>query len=178
MSTANSLSQEEIEGFKRLCDEASEGEWRCSPIKPLAIEIVNGSPLIAHYEIERTDGDGITEQLAIVPGAEKYALPDAQFIAAARTALPKLLAERAQYQWQPMETAPTDGREVLVRVKRGVTGGESLVGHYMPGGHCIEDHPPIDDGWYFWNGRMFDKAAKPTHWMPLPAPPLRDSTHE
>jgi len=46
-----------------------------------------------------------------------------------------------------------------------------LVGHYMPGGHCIEDHPAIDRGWYFWNGRMFDLASVPTHWMPLPPLP-------
>lgn len=72
-------------------------------------------------------------------------------------------------QWQPIETAPKDGREVILRVAmRGGIPGKSLVGHYQRGGHCIEDHPPIDAGWYFWDGRMFDLAAKPTHWMPLP----------
>lgn len=71
--------------------------------------------------------------------------------------------------WQPIDTAPKDGREVILAVKRraGVQHGV-LVGHYMPGGHCIEDHPPISAGWYFWNGTMFDKAAEPEHWLPLP----------
>lgn len=71
--------------------------------------------------------------------------------------------------WQPIETAPKDGTEVLLLVERraGVP-GKMLVGHYQPGGHCIEDHPPIDQGWYFWNGRMFDLASKPTHWASLP----------
>jgi hypothetical protein len=70
---------------------------------------------------------------------------------------------------QPIATAPKDGREVLVRVKwhAGIP-GKWLVGHYMGGGHCIEDHPPIDAGWYFWNGLMFDKAAEPVSWAPLP----------
>ena len=74
--------------------------------------------------------------------------------------------------WQPMETAPKDGREVVlaVEMRAGIQHGV-LVGHYMPGGHCIEDHPEIDPGWYFWNGCMFDKAAKPTSWMPLPHHP-------
>ena len=69
-----------------------------------------------------------------------------------------------------METAPRDGTEVLLKVEsRAGISGKCLVGHWMPGGHCIEDHPEIAAGWYFWNGRMFDKASKPTHWMPLPA---------
>lgn len=72
--------------------------------------------------------------------------------------------------WQPMETVPKDGREVLLKVEiRAGIPGKCLVGHYMQGGHCIEDHPPpIDAGWYFWNGCNFDKAAKPMAWMPLP----------
>lgn len=72
--------------------------------------------------------------------------------------------------WQPIETVPKDGQEVILKVKRraGIDGC-CLVGHYMPGGHCIEDHPPIGQGWYFWNGCMFDSAAEPLEWMPLPA---------
>ena len=75
-------------------------------------------------------------------------------------------------EWQPIETAPKDGREVILAVetRAGMPHGV-LVGHYMPGGHCIEDHPPIASGWYFWNGCMFDKAAKPTHWMQMPNHP-------
>jgi hypothetical protein len=75
--------------------------------------------------------------------------------------------------WQPIESAPKkSGQEVLllVRVRAGIPFG-MLVGHWMPGGHCIEDHPAIDGGWYFWNGCMFDKASEPTHWMPLPPAP-------
>lgn len=69
----------------------------------------------------------------------------------------------------PMDTAPKDGREVVLQVKlRAGIRGKYLVGHYMPGGHCIADHPPIEGGWYFWNGCMFDRAAEPVGWMPIP----------
>jgi hypothetical protein len=75
-------------------------------------------------------------------------------------------------RWQSMETAPKDGTEVLLRVKlRAGMSGRCLVGHYMEGGHCIEDHPPIDRGWYFWSGSMFDRAAEPVEWMALPTAP-------
>jgi hypothetical protein len=71
---------------------------------------------------------------------------------------------------QPMDTAPLDGTEVVLRVKsRAGIRGKYLVGHYMPGGHCIEDHPPISAGWYFWNGSMFDEASEPEGWLALPA---------
>lgn len=71
--------------------------------------------------------------------------------------------------WQPMSTAPRDGQEILLVVGyRAGTPHKMLVGHYMPGGLCIEDHPAIDEGWYFWNNRMFDLASKPIAWMPLP----------
>jgi hypothetical protein len=70
---------------------------------------------------------------------------------------------------QPMDTAPKDGTEVILRVKmRAGIPHQYLVGHYMPGGHCIEDHPPIAAGWYFWNGCMFDSASEPEGWLALP----------
>ena len=64
----------------------------------------------------------------------------------------------------PMETAPLDGTEVLLK---GINGCY-LVGHHIEGGHCIEDHPPVARGWYFWNGCMFDQASKPVGWLPIP----------
>lgn len=76
---------------------------------------------------------------------------------------------KSAQEWRSMDTAPLDGREVILRVKMraGIPFG-ILVGHFMGGGHCIEDHPPIARGWYFWTGRVFDEAAEPIEWMPLP----------
>ena len=75
-------------------------------------------------------------------------------------------------EWQSMKTAPRNGEEVLLVVEsRAGVSGRMLVGHWMPGGHCIEDHPPIDAGWYFWNGCRFGRAEKPIAWMPLPSAP-------
>jgi hypothetical protein len=69
----------------------------------------------------------------------------------------------------PMDIAPKDGTEILLQVKlRAGISNRFLVGHYMPGGYCIEDHPAIDAGWYFWNGCMFDRAAEPIRWWHLP----------
>ena len=78
-------------------------------------------------------------------------------------------AELEAPPWRTMESAPRDGTEVLLQVEyRAGISGKCLVGHYLPGGHCIEDHPSIDEGWYFWNNCMFDKASKPIAWMLIP----------
>jgi hypothetical protein len=91
-------------------------------------------------------------------------------------AIGAMLAKYYELQWQPMETAPRNGDEVLLAVEqRAGMPGKMLVGHWMPGGYCIDDHPPINAGWYFWNGQMFDRASKPIAWMPLPSPPTQKS---
>lgn len=78
-------------------------------------------------------------------------------------------------EWRPMGTAPKDGTEVLLVVERRAGMAECcLVGHWMPGGHCIEDHPPIAEGWYYWYGNFFNLAEKPLYWMPLPSVPSQE----
>ena len=80
------------------------------------------------------------------------------------------IVDKLSKVWQPMDSAPRDGTEVLLQVEwRAGIPGKHLAGHYMPGGHCIEDHPAIDEGWYFWTGGMFDLASRPIAWMPIPA---------
>ena len=58
--------------------------------------------------------------------------------------------------WQPIETAPKDGREVLVAVDKSYTGGV-LVALW-----CAHD-----EAWKDWDLDTWE----PTHWMPLPEPP-------
>jgi hypothetical protein len=67
---------------------------------------------------------------------------------------------RAQsVSWQPIETAPKDGTQILAfaHERRG----------YFGVAQWAEAQPAFKDvaGW-FW-----DYAIRPTHWMPLPAPP-------
>jgi hypothetical protein len=56
--------------------------------------------------------------------------------------------------WQPIETAPKDGRSVLIFVA-----GEVSLAHYS-GSH-----------WYDDEGMRADEYFEPTHWMTLPDPP-------
>ena len=73
------------------------------------------------------------------------------------------------------DQCPRDGTEVLLIVEqRAGIPGKALVGHWVSGGYCIEDHPAIEAGWYFWNGTMFDLASKPTHWAEF-IPPTKGS---
>lgn len=64
--------------------------------------------------------------------------------------------------WQPIETAPKNGTEVLTwGVRRGMD-----IAVYDPGSENEE---------YAWtctsSGMSLDHESRPTHWMPLPEPP-------
>ncbi len=59
-------------------------------------------------------------------------------------------------EWHPIETAPKDGREVLIHGK----GGMIKV--------CWRDG---DDWNWATDGTFVSAIYKPTHWMPLPEPP-------
>lgn len=65
-------------------------------------------------------------------------------------ALQALSAPRVQ--WQPIDTAPTDGTNVLVLLKSGSVMQAEF--------------------WDFWMPVYFSATKiEPTHWMPLPPPP-------
>ena len=57
--------------------------------------------------------------------------------------------------WKPIETAPTDGTEVLVYASPsdGLEGFQCVVSLHKDAGRCVCE------------------LRKATHWMPLPAPP-------
>ena len=66
------------------------------------------------------------------------------------------LGEAVEVQgWQPIETAPTDGGEVLVYVGKSYVGG------------CVVAVKDTNGDWLDWDGDLWE----PTHWMPLPAAP-------
>ena len=61
--------------------------------------------------------------------------------------------------WKPIETAPKEGLVLLAAEFDGPGNWRIKVGYR-------------DDGPYsFWGWRIFGASWKPTHWMPLPAPP-------
>src|SRR3546814_3795236 len=64
--------------------------------------------------------------------------------------------------WQPIETAPEDGTEVLV-----YTSGGNVMTAY------ISDSPYWRGEWMNWEARSDGMSVTPTHWMPLP-PTTRD----
>lgn len=118
-----------------------------------------------------TGASTLAENVAVAEGqrdAHEEELADLQ------SSHQRLIREVIQYRttWQSIETAPKDGTEVLVRCSNRAGLAGTVVAHYMA--VAPEDHPPIDCGWYYWNGGMFNTVAKPTHWRPLP--PFPDST--
>lgn len=65
-------------------------------------------------------------------------------------------------EWQSIETAPNDGTQVLI----GRAGARPIIGSQKKG-KCVGGMPT---GWTF---SSFDGSyMPPTHWMPLPAPPI------
>lgn len=67
--------------------------------------------------------------------------------------------------WQPIATAPRDGREILLYDGERVSYGGFCDAAAQGVDEC-EAHL-ISEGW--WSVGLIDNA--PTHWMPLPAPP-------
>ena len=76
-------------------------------------------------------------------------------------------------EWQPIETAPKDGKAVLLYKP-----DERMVGEYTIAGYWGE-WPGHEDGWIACDGKpqgyysnvAGGRQGYPTHWMPLPPPP-------
>ena len=67
-------------------------------------------------------------------------------------------ADKAVLYWQPIETAPKDGKRVLV------TDGFEVCDAYFRSGEWWQYE--CGDDWY-------SVSINPTHWMPLPQPPTK-----
>jgi hypothetical protein len=64
----------------------------------------------------------------------------------------------AQSGWQPMESAPKDGTQVIVW-----DGGQVVAAHF--------DSSMWGNGWVEWCYRSDADPVTPKLWMPLPCPP-------
>lgn len=72
-----------------------------------------------------------------------------------------LQAKLDAMKWQPIETAPKDGAEILVCVIYDVDGEQ----------HSARWVDAFYGGRWIWFPKIISAPFEPTHWMPLPEPP-------
>lgn len=65
--------------------------------------------------------------------------------------------------WQPIETAPKDGTDILVCCTHNLPNGDWCTIQWV-------DWAVNDDHWPVYRSRI-DVPFAPTHWMPLPEAP-------
>ena len=79
--------------------------------------------------------------------------------------------------WQPIETAPRDGTRVMLWRGFADLGkwSEMVIAEWHHGAWCWPDpgkNPTTHGEWTDCDLiEGYEDAKKPTHWMPLPAPP-------
>jgi hypothetical protein len=110
-----------------------------------------------------------------------------KYATAALTAAEPFLAQVREEAWQPIESAPKDGREILAYSEHGCT-GTMLVRHLAPNDfltdaeaeHWISEGMDEEDlgreDWFcadFLQGCRLSPDCYPTHWRPLPEPPTK-----
>lgn len=74
-------------------------------------------------------------------------------------------------EWQPIETAPKDGTLILLFRPTALPWGKVAPGKW----NSQADHKRPSPFWDMWlriGGTYESRAWEPTHWMPLPAPPV------
>lgn len=96
---------------------------------------------------------------------DRHSFVGSEEVKAARAAENKRIsaAAWALAGWQPIETAPRDGRRVLV-----AGGGEILTAEFTNGRFVVSPLQSGGDG--DWAG-LAEPWGELTHWMPLPPPP-------
>ena len=65
--------------------------------------------------------------------------------------------------WQPIETAPRDGRDFIAYNK--------FTGPYITAAKAMPPDDEIRYPMYCWHGVKGSWFPEPTHWQPLPSPP-------
>ncbi|MBP5100411.1 hypothetical protein [Pseudomonas protegens] len=87
------------------------------------------------------------------------------------------LYTRPAEQWQPIETAPKDGTEIILRKGDRITAGawiewsnSAAEFHATTGVYLGDVEYESGADWSSWDGG-FSRDDWPTHWQPLPTPP-------
>lgn len=77
-------------------------------------------------------------------------------------------------EWQPIETAPTDGHTYVLLWWRNCP--RPFIGHYVSEGDLGEScFKYVKHGWITERDQCVPRNQKDcTHWMPLPEPPPMD----
>ena len=79
-------------------------------------------------------------------------------------------------EWQPIDTAPKDGRYIIVgRFRNGDEFCWAKHSRWMTADEAadIEECDPEDCEAGWTNGNDEEDLCYPTHWMPLPPPPVQ-----
>lgn len=72
--------------------------------------------------------------------------------------------EKPESPWKSCVNPPKSPRDVRLVTHT----GQYMEAHYLAGGHCVEDHPPIAAGWYHWTGTYYEQVSNPAKWMDIP----------
>lgn len=84
-------------------------------------------------------------------------------------------------QWQPIDTAPKDGRKVILFYRNSHNKPRTVMARWLTDEQAAEtdaDGVGLKGGWYecIDNWSDYTEVAihegEPTHWMPLPTPPV------
>lgn len=87
----------------------------------------------------------------------------------------------ARMQWQPIDTAPKDGRKVILFYRNSHNKPRTVMARWLTDEQAAEtdaDGVGLEGGWYecIDNWSDYTEVAihegEPTHWMPLPTPPV------
>ena len=80
-------------------------------------------------------------------------------------------ADKAAPAWQPIETAPKDGTEVILSKWSGSYATPET-------SFCWAINGYFKDGYWYSKDPIIGKLAEPTHWMLLSQPPKEEINHD
>ena len=100
---------------------------------------------------------------------------------AIREALAEQPAQQEPVAWRPIESAPKTGRKVILFYKNRLNVGRTVIARCLTDEQATEidaDDVGLEGGWYECIDNWGDftdvviHEGEPSHWMPLPAPPI------